>query len=225
MVPLDSVVVINEGLGYNENTTSIIVKERGFGSKFEVRVRNLTVNDAERFAVHSRNRSEKIFSSLTKSKKDDSLIFGIYGYSEDLAEQFEKLDGSHSPIIGWAYDGNPIYGPFGYKKSDDIPSGVTLLKTGYNVNTNVIVDRPPNFSPGFFIDDYQFDSSGDLDIHNGRFCKTPEFPNGVYAYFVGVSTSLLNPKFEPNYPYFIGNTYKSKVIDENFTLGPLVWFQ
>ena len=215
---LDSVVVINEGLGYNENTTSIIVKERGFGSKFEVRVRNLTVNDAERFAVHSRNRSEKIFSSLTKSKKDDSLVFGIYGYSEDLAEQFEKLDGSHSPIIGWAYDGNPIYGPFGYKKSDDIQSGVTLLKTGYNVNTNAIVDRPPNFSPGFFIDDYQFDSSGDLDIHNGRFCKTPEFPNGVYAYFVGVSTSLLNPKFEPNYPYFIGNTYKSKVVDENFTL-------
>ena len=24
---------------------------------------------------------------------------------------------THSPILGWAYDGNPIYGPYGYKLS------------------------------------------------------------------------------------------------------------
>ena len=33
----------------------------------------------------------------------------------------QKVDGEevaaqyHSPIIGWGYDGNPIYGPYGYE--------------------------------------------------------------------------------------------------------------
>jgi hypothetical protein len=33
-------------------------------------------------------------------------------------------DQIHSPIIGWAYDGNPIYGPYGYKNPNDVQSGV-----------------------------------------------------------------------------------------------------
>ena len=42
--------------------------------------------------------------------------FSMYGYSTDLAGKFfdDNLS-NHSKIIGWAYDGNPIYGPFGYK--------------------------------------------------------------------------------------------------------------
>ena len=40
------------------------------------------------------------------------------------------------------------------------------------------------YSEGFFVEDYTYsDDKGDLDEHNGRFCKTPEYPNGVYAYF------------------------------------------
>ena len=101
----------------------------------------------------------------------------MYGYSEDLASNFEPLNGSHSPIIGWAYDGNPIYGPFGYQKADNVQSGVTRLETGYELKTNSVVDRPPTFEPGFFKEDYLYTNSGDLDVHNGRFCKTPEFPN------------------------------------------------
>ena len=23
----------------------------------------------------------------------------------------------------------------------------------------------------------------DLDVYNGRFCRTPEYPDGIYAYF------------------------------------------
>ena len=70
-----------------------------------------------------------------------------------------------------------------------------------NYNTNAVEDRP-NFTVGFFVDDYRYTGIGDLDKHNGRFCKTPEFPNGIYAYFVGVTTSATSPKFEPQYPYF-----------------------
>ena len=65
----------------------------------------------------------KIYSNLYKNDEENSLVYGIYGYSEDLASNFEPLNGAHSPIIGWAYDGNPIYGPFGYTSSENIQSG------------------------------------------------------------------------------------------------------
>ncbi len=51
---------------------------------------------------------------------------------------------------------------------------------------------------------------------------TPEYPNGIYAYFITIDNgpvtstgSFKNYKL-PVFPYFIGNTYKSKPIDFNF---------
>ena len=214
---ITDVIVINQGIGYDGNSTSVYIKSRGFGAKFDTRVRYLDVNDAERFAAFSRTQTKKIFSNLYKNEKSDSLVYGIFGYSEDLAQQLEPLDGNHSPIVGWAYDGNPIYGPFGYGDPENIQSGVRLLKVGYELDSNSVQDRP-NFTAGFFVDDYRYTGIGDLDKHNGRFCKTPEFPDGIYAYFVGVTTSQTSPNFEPQYPYFVGNTYRSEVLEENFVL-------
>ena len=71
-----------------------------------------------------------------------------------------------------------------------------------------------SFSSGFFVDDYVFNNVGDLDIHNGRYCRTPEYPNGTYAYFVGITSISLQPKF----PYFIGNTYRSNPVIDNYKL-------
>lgn len=42
----------------------------------------------------------------------------------------------------------------------------------------------------------------DLDEYNGRFCVTPEFPGGTYAYFVSISSNGT-----PAYPYNIGRSY------------------
>ena len=215
---IDDVIVINPGIGYGESTTTIYVDSRGSGAIFDTRVRDLTVNDAYRFGKISETRSTKIYSSLYKDEKQDSLVYGMYGYSEDLASNFEGLTGAHSPIIGWAYDGNPIYGPFGYLQPDNIQSGITRVKPGYEINSNSVVNRPPDYDPGFFIEDYQFTDTGDLDAHNGRFCKTPEFPNGIYAYFAGVTTSTISPDFVPSYPYFVGNKFKSEVVQENLIL-------
>jgi hypothetical protein len=55
---------------------------------------------------------------------------------------------------------------------------------------------------GIFIEDYSYTASGDLDQHNGRFCVTPDYPNGTYAYFV-----TLNSLLKPAYPYIIGTTF------------------
>ena len=38
---------------------------------------------------------------------------------------------THSPILGWAYDGYPIYGPYGYAAANDPASGVRRMVSGY----------------------------------------------------------------------------------------------
>ena len=60
-----------------------------------------------------------------------------------------------------------------------------------------IVNRPPisSFAAGFFIEDHKFINSEDLDSSNGRYCKTPDFPNGTYAYFAGINSLPQNHNF------------------------------
>jgi hypothetical protein len=204
---LVNVVVINSGIGYEQKNTTIKVNPRGSGVIFDVNIRALTVNNQYKY------------SQNVLIEKNDILTYNIVGYSEDLGK-INFLDNGlgHSPIIGWAYDGNPIYGPYGFSVPNDNTSPLKVLKTGYSLNFSNIFDRPSGIVDGFFLEDYVFDNSGDLDLYNGRFCKTPDFPNGVYAYFVGVNTSAVTNKLEPYYPYFIGDYYRSPIIKENFIL-------
>ena len=207
-------IVINSGLGYTALTTNVDAEARGKNAKFEPVLRDLSLNDKTRFG-----------SSHLVGRSND-LHFGILGYTQTLASIFESDSFSkknnnefdtilkHSPIIGWAYDGNPIYGPFGFTKPDDINSGLSTIRSSYTKNSSEVVNRPSGFADGFFNNDFQFDASGDLDIHNGRFCKTPEFPNGVYAYFATCEIDT-NGELTGSYPYFIGNTYRLPIITEN----------
>ena len=51
----------------------------------------------------------------------------------------------------------------------------------------------------FGLEDYEYiENSGTLDEHNGRYCVTPEYPNGTYAYFV-----TINEYLDPIFPYTI----------------------
>lgn len=112
----------------------------------------------------------------------------------------------HSKILGWALDGYPIYGPYGYSVADDTTSAVQKMVSGYTVKdfgyrTAAVAD-PNRYPLGIFVEDYEFTDAGDLDQHNGRYCITPDYPEGTYAYFV-----TLDIDDNPVYPYVIGNTY------------------
>ncbi|MEQ1853170.1 MAG: YHYH protein [Chthoniobacteraceae bacterium] len=48
-----------------------------------------------------------------------------YTYTEDTSNLH------HSPILGWAYDGYPIYGPYGYGTANDPNSTVRRMRTGF----------------------------------------------------------------------------------------------
>ncbi len=93
-----------------------------------------------------------------------------------------------------------------------------------NPNTNRLLALYSNkINPeGFFVEDYDFVDGGDLDQHNGRYTITPEYPNGIYAYFatikegqVETSGPFTNYK-KPAFPYIIGNTYRHNPSEDNF---------
>ena len=188
-------VVLNPGVNYDTNTT-IASKSIGLNAYIDGDVRELTVNSFNRFGNEI----------LTQSV--GGLQYGYVGHSTAIGAALGDKLIEHSPILGWAYDGNPIYGPISYSDAKDENSNSRILTSGYVLATSDIVDRPSGFSDGFFVEDYKFNNSGDLDKHNGRYGKTPDFPNGVYAYYASVETISKEPKF----PYYIGDTYRSDLI-------------
>jgi hypothetical protein len=133
----------------------------------------------------------------------------------------------HSPIIGYAFDGYPIYGAYGYSNPNG-SGGIRRMRTSYQLRTNMVNrDTLPNgtiltsakYGPavsssyplGDFLEDYIYiPNSGDLDSNNGRFCVTPDYPSGIYAYFVTIDSTLT-----PVYPYVLGLTYKGVVQSGN----------
>lgn len=123
----------------------------------------------------------------------------------------------HSPLIGFAYDGFPIYGAYGYKNANGT-GGIVRIRSGYELGT--YPDRTVNaegvnvpdgpvinatYFRGYFREDYKFVSHPEeeyLDEHNGRWCVTPEYPSGTYAYFCTVDEN-----WNSAYPYAVGPTF------------------
>ena len=91
----------------------------------------------------------------------------------------------------------------------DLPQWAVRM---YGVASNILAG--PNVSASYPLGRYMEDNDYlgdlgytqgvdfDLDEYNGRWCVTPEFPNGVYAYFVSVSSNGT-----PTFPYNIGRAY------------------
>ena len=159
-----------------------------------------------------------------------------YGQSQFGQDNMRHPDG-HSKILGFAFDGYPVYGPYGYNNPTDNTSAVVLMKTGYQQKMSIATGRPAfgttfaNPPIGALMEDYEYnaDTSGrHLDVYNGRFCNTPEFPSGTFAYFTTVWEDQTETKeytvtvtsetdgnryridgaLHPNLTFIKGSTYK-----------------
>jgi hypothetical protein len=125
----------------------------------------------------------------------------------------------HSPLIGFAYDGFPIYGAYAYKNVDGT-GGIVRMKSSYNLRNittrnkyadgSTVTAGPDvntTYPLGYFREDYEYiaTTAGTpdyLDEHNGRFCVTPEYPDGIYCYFATVDKN-----WNSAYPYAVGPTF------------------
>lgn len=117
---------------------------------------------------------------------------------------FRHPDG-HSKIVGFCFDGYPIYGPFAYKNPSNARTEPIRMKSSYRAYPSPRNGRQSNYSqipPGMYVQDFEYvENLGTLDQYNGRYCVTPEYPNGTYAYFL-----TLDPQNRPVYPYIFGNS-------------------
>lgn len=124
--------------------------------------------------------------------------YHYHGLPTGLMSKLSIQSDLHSPLIGWAMDGFPIYVLFG----EDEDGTVRKMKSGYRLKKGIRPsggNEPGGSYDGAFVADWEFVSGiGDLDECNGRFVKTKEFPNGTYAYFLTESFPVIPRCFYGN---------------------------
>jgi len=154
-------------------------------------------------------------SSFKFDLKSVSTVCNLYN-----SDGLYTLDSTkHSPLIGFTYDGFPIYGAYAYKNVNGT-GGIVRMKSSYKLrnitkrntySNGTSVTAGPDVSTtyflGYFREDYYYDTTSAatpdyLDEHNGRFCVTPEYPNGTYCYFATVDSN-----WNSAYPYVVGPTF------------------
>jgi len=122
-----------------------------------------------------------------------------YDTSTPAAVAQNTANGSHSSVIGVGMDGYPIYGLWGY----DDQMNVVEMKSSYQLKAG---------ETGYNgIDDYEYVSGlGHLDVCNGHFGPTPEFPDGIYHYH----STMMNGDGDMGFPYFLLCYHGETFLDE-----------
>ena len=207
---------IGEGNFYNQNTVIVDVIPVGSGATGIPLLKEWNFNRYKKLESKLDTENGYVFDNY-----NNVLEYG-YGYAANpkallvsLSDNLnsagtEPASKSHSPIIGFAYDGNPIYGAFGYENPLDSTSSIIRMTSSYSINGNRSEGPDLTRYPiGTFVNDYTYThKSGTLDENNGRFCITPDFPQGTYAYFLTIDSNQV-----PQYPYIIGENFYSLPVD------------
>ena len=143
---------------------------------------------------------------------------GKYHYHINPTCLHDMDSGEHSPIIGYAFDGLPIYGPYGYTNTG-VTGSVSLMTSSYRLKAG---NRPSGsgVGPGGAYDgtysaDYEFvEGHGILDRCNARFAVTPEHSSGSWHYHATVDTSGTAV-----YPYIVGPNFRGVPLQCNWNGG------
>ena len=218
--------MIDKGISYTQEKTSVRARTPGSNAIFSGNIKEWTVNQVEKLAKYGDVKNDDGFFETKKIASLGNPYVNFYA-PRNLRSYLGDDGTTHSPIIGWAYDGHPIYGPVGI-----VNGTLKILDSSYSkLSGTERPNGPPlNIYPaGFFCEDFTFiEGYGDLDEHNGRFAVTPDFPNGIYAYYATVDKiATQNPldPFDgirrPIFPYVIGDSYHSSPIEFNLSLNSI----
>lgn len=117
-------------------------------------------------------------------------------YLSTMLDDKPETRENHSPILGWAFDGNPIYGPIGYANKRDGSDGLTHYRSSYVLlpDRSVIYsaghDRPQTgtlppgeeaFPMGTFVEDYEYNPDAAIDKLREKIIIDSETPERLLA--------------------------------------------
>ena len=167
---IETVTIVYPGIDYNPLTTEAEVIPIGAEC-----VINAVVQHYEYDRVYEINNTANmdfdsgngfIFEDTTRARTS----FGYLGDPEWLRTELNDTGSYHSPLLGWAYDGNPIYGPYGYKNRTDDSDGIQQYFSGYVLRKDrteapagggedigTAPPTPAEFEMGTFVQDYEYD--------------------------------------------------------------------
>jgi hypothetical protein len=161
-----------------------------------------------------------------------ALNRATYHYHQDPYGLEAQVDADnngtrHSPVIGFAFDGYPIYGPYAYANGSDDSDGFQQMTSSYQLIDSRPSDGPSeaDFELGSFAEDFEYVAgSGTLNEFNMDFVVTPEFPNGTWAYFTtydldGSGTTLDG---DIAFPFTVGPSYFGEVDTELLMPGATI---
>lgn len=181
-------------------------------------------------------------SPVNGQTNPDGSQKGFYHYHQSPFGLLEQIDPGNegemgSPIVGFAFDGYPVVGPFAY--ADETMTSAIQMQSSYGVYDNRDSFPTPkptveDYAMGSFLEDFVYlDGSGNLNEYNMAFVKfsddgrailTDETdPDGDWAYFA--TTDAIDAS-HPNdiardggvaYPYITGPEFFG-VVDTAMTM-------
>ncbi len=138
---------------------------------------------------------------------DGYPIYGPYGYSvsNDASSGIRRMVSGYVPRNG-------AYGTSNLTLNGRSTIPQWAVKT-YGVASNILAGPAVSsaYPLGHYMEDNDYlgdlgyspgTNTFDLDVYNGRWCVTPEFPDGTYAYFTSIAADGT-----PTFPYNIGFQY------------------
>jgi arylsulfatase A-like enzyme len=156
--------------------------------------------------TYTENATSLHHSPILGWMADGLPLYGPYGYSDPL----DAGSGIRRMISGFALRN-------GQNGTDNLTStGRTTIpgwaQRAYNVAANILAGPPVNttYPLGRYLEDnaYRGDLGQtlgvdfDLNEYNARYCVTPEFPTGTWAYFICIANNGT-----PVFPYHVGRAY------------------
>ena len=178
--------------------------------------------------TYSENPVNLTHSPILGWVRDGHPIYGPYGYSDPLDPEsgvrrmisgFQLRDGSNgsTDLRVTGRTSHPAWAARLYRLRGN-GTDTTLLAGEYGPAVDA-----GDYILGNYIEDHAY--KGDLgmtlgvefdkDEHNGRFCVTPEFPQGVYAYFLSIQ-----PDGTSEFPYSVARAYYGDPVGDTVTSVP-----
>ena len=112
--------------------------------------------------------------------------YHYHGMMEALLNMLGENEGVSDMILGgYAADGFPFYLRYGYADVASATGGLVRVEGSWQLRSGTRSGGPGGVYDGEFRQDWEYVAgSGDLDQCNGRFGPTPEYPEGIYHYYI-----------------------------------------